>query len=271
MTDETGYGVLTDAQWDALAPLIEQCRPPHKTEHDNLRRTIEAIVWRHENGAKWRSIPPHLGPWWMAAQTFIRWSHHGVWERLLEQAQQREGLKLGMAFLDGTTIRAHQKAAGATKKGESSAQRDKREALGRSRGGFSTKASVIVDGSGRAIGFALAPGQANELPMAPVLLSVLTVLALWIVADRGYSSHAFRRLIWSLGSRPAIPTKRNEAPVACPPWIYNNRNLVERFWSRVKGRAAKRTDRAVATRYEKTERSFMGVLCMAATMDWLKA
>src|SRR3954447_20146507 len=61
MTDETGYGVLTDAQWADLAPLIEQCRPAHKAEHVNLRRTIEAIVWRHDNGAKWRSIPPHLG------------------------------------------------------------------------------------------------------------------------------------------------------------------------------------------------------------------
>jgi transposase len=118
MTDETGYGVLTDAQWEALAPLIAQCRPPHKTEHKNLRRTIEAIVWRHENGATWRSLPPPLGPWWMAAQTFICWSHHGVWERLLELAQQRKGLQLGMAFLDGSTIRAHQKAAGAAKKGD---------------------------------------------------------------------------------------------------------------------------------------------------------
>lgn len=121
-----------------------------------------------------------------------------------------------------------------------------------------------MDGSGRAIGFALAPRQANELPMAPVLLSFLTAVALWIVADRGYSSHAFRMLIWSLGARPAIPTRRNEAPVACPPWIYQNRNRVERFWSRVK------QWRALATRYEKTERSFMGVLCMAATMDWLR-
>jgi transposase len=111
----------------------------------------------------------------------------------------------------------------------------------------------------------LAPGQANELPMAPGLLSFLATFALWIVADRGYASHALRMLIWSLGSRPAIPAKRNEAPVACPPWIYNNRNLVERCWSRLK------EWRAVATRYEKSERSFMGVLCMAATMDWLKA
>ena len=116
MTQEGGYGVLTDAQWAKLAPLIEACRPHHKTECLNLRRTIEAIIWRHMNGAKWRSIPPHLGPWWMAAQTFIRWSRHGVWERLLERVQQRDGLKLGMAFLDGTTIRAHQKAAGAAKK-----------------------------------------------------------------------------------------------------------------------------------------------------------
>jgi transposase len=117
MTQEGGYGVLTDAQWEELAPLIEACRPQHKTECLNLRRTIEAIIWRHTNGAKWRAIPPHLGPWWMAAQTFNRWSHHGVWERLLKWAQHRDGIKLGMAFLDGTTIRAHQKAAGAAKKG----------------------------------------------------------------------------------------------------------------------------------------------------------
>jgi hypothetical protein len=54
----------------------------------------------------------------------------------------------------------------------------------------------------------LAPGQANELPMAPGLLSFLTTFALWIVADRGYASHALRMLIWSLGSRPAIPAKQ---------------------------------------------------------------
>ena len=101
--------------------------------------------------------------------------------------------------------------------------------------------------------------------MAPDLLAFLTTVAIWIVADRGYASQAFRLLIWSLGSRPAIPAKRNEAPVACPTWIYANRNLVERCWNRLK------EWRAVATRYEKTAHAFMGVLCIAATMDWLKA
>jgi transposase len=108
---------LTDAQWAVLEPLIEMCRPKGKTRHRDLRRTIEAILWRHRNGAKWRAIPVELGPWWRAAQTFIRWARLGVWERLLDRVQER-GVRLGMTFLDGTTIRAHQKAAGAARQGD---------------------------------------------------------------------------------------------------------------------------------------------------------
>ena len=108
--------MLTDAQWAVLEPLVEACRPHAKVPPSNLRRTVSAILWRHANGAKWRGIPAELGPWWMAAQTFIRWSRLGVWERLLARAQER-GVQLGVTFLDGTAVRAHQKAAGAARKG----------------------------------------------------------------------------------------------------------------------------------------------------------
>ncbi len=70
MADQDRMKVLTDAQWEVFAPLIEACRPLHKTEHHGLRRTIEALIWRHDNGAKWRAILAELGPWRMAAQTF---------------------------------------------------------------------------------------------------------------------------------------------------------------------------------------------------------
>jgi transposase len=91
-------------------------RPRGKTPPKELRRTISAILWRHQNGAKWRSIPAELGPWWLAAQLFIRWAKQGVWERLLDLLQQRD-IALGMSFIDGTNIRAHHKAAGAEKRG----------------------------------------------------------------------------------------------------------------------------------------------------------
>ena len=54
---------------------------------------------------------------------------------------------------------------------------------------------MIADASGRAIGFALASGQAHELPLAPLLLTLLSIIPAWIVADSGYASHAFRDLI----------------------------------------------------------------------------
>ena len=109
--------MLSDAQWAELEPLVEACRPKAKTPPQDLRRTLSAILWRHQNGAKWRSIPETLGPWWRAAQIFIRWSRAGVWERLLALVQE-QGVQLGMVFLDGTNIRAHQKAAGAAKRGD---------------------------------------------------------------------------------------------------------------------------------------------------------
>jgi transposase len=116
MAEGNGTPVFTDEAWAIWAPLIEAVRPRGKTPPKDLRRTIAAIFWRHQNGAKWRAIPAELGPWWLAAQLFIRWAKQGVWERLLELAQQR-GVALGMTFLDGTNIRAHAKAAGAQKGG----------------------------------------------------------------------------------------------------------------------------------------------------------
>ena len=123
---------------------------------------------------------------------------------------------------------------------------------------------MIADSLGRAIAVRIALGQTHELPEAIPLLDRLPRVPAWVVADRGYSSHSFREHIWSLGARPAIPAKSNEAPVACPDWIYNNRNVVERLWARLK------EWRAVATRYEKTAPSFMGVLCLAAAIDWIR-
>ena len=92
---------------------------------------------------------------------------------------------------------------------------------------------MIADGLGRAVAFILAPGQAHELPHAVPLLDRLPGVPKWVVADRAHASHAFREHVWTLGARPAIPSKHNEAPVACPDWIYNNRNLIEMVWSQL--------------------------------------
>src|SRR4051794_1945861 len=228
--------VLTDEQWAALEPLLEACRPKGKTPPRDLRRTIEAIVWRHENGAKWRAVPAGLGPWGRAAPPLLPPSRPrgggrppgegggggGAGGPALHPLVQARGVAAAAGSGAGARGRArhgvprrdqHQGAPqgrGGAQKGGTSRERDRREALGRSRGGFGTKACVIADGRGRAVAFSLAPGQAHELPLAPGLLDRLPRVPLWVVGDRGYSSDAFRELVWSKGARPAIPTRSNE-------------------------------------------------------------
>ena len=123
---------------------------------------------------------------------------------------------------------------------------------------------MIADAAGRALAFRLAPGQAHELPQALPLLEPLPGVPRWVVADRGHASHLLRQHIRDMGARPAIPPTSSEAPVACPSWIYQDRNRVERLWARLK------EWRAVATRYGKKACSLMGVLCLAAALDWLR-
>lgn len=54
--------MLSDAQWSELEALVEACRPKAKTSPKDLQRTLSAILWRHQNGAKWLAIPENLGP-----------------------------------------------------------------------------------------------------------------------------------------------------------------------------------------------------------------
>jgi transposase len=105
--------VMTDAYWAkfeaAIAAAAIRGARPRKDE----RRTIEAIVWRLDNGAKWRSIPAELGSWHHAYLRFRRWTVSGVWDKIMVHLSTQGVAKLGFACIDGTIARAHQKATGA--------------------------------------------------------------------------------------------------------------------------------------------------------------
>jgi transposase len=105
--------ILSDGEWARLKAALDAVRSGTGRPFPDERRTVEAVVWRQRNGAKWRAVPPDLGPWWKAAQLHIRWSRTGVWERAFAWLRDAGRPDLGEVFLDGTSVRAHQKAAGA--------------------------------------------------------------------------------------------------------------------------------------------------------------
>lgn len=105
--------VLTDEEWAALKAALDDVRSRRRRPMKDERQTVEAVVWRLRNGAKWRAVPPELGPWHRAANLHRRWSHLGVWERLFDRLRDRGHADLAEVMLDGTSVRAHAKAAGA--------------------------------------------------------------------------------------------------------------------------------------------------------------
>lgn len=82
--------------------------------------------------------------------------------------------------------------------------------------------------------------------------------------DRGLTSYRSSEHIWSLGVRAHYPASASRGTVACPEWIYANRNWIERLWPKLQQGSV------VATRYEKTASSSVGVPCLGATCHWLK-
>ena len=122
------------------------------------------------------------------------------------------------------------------------------------------------DGRGRSLGFRLLPGNRNELEAAADLLAVAVGLGAVgrVVCDRGYSSRAWREAIAAAGAEPVVPAQPTHRSVAYDREAYRRRHHVEQAWGRLK------EWRAVATRYEKTAESFLGVLHVAAAVDWIK-
>ena len=124
------------------------------------------------------------------------------------------------------------------------------QALGRSRGGFGTKIHGGISGLGLPVTLALSPGQDADVTHAPELLAPVQPEV--VIADKGYVGRKLRQMILAKGAVPVIPSKSNCVdPPPVDGALYRERNLVERFWAKLK------RPRRVATRYEKTARDFL--------------
>ncbi|EKF18194.1 hypothetical protein NA2_14817, partial [Nitratireductor pacificus pht-3B] len=142
-----------------------------------------------------------------------------------------------MQLIDSSIIRAHQHAAGG--------KRGADHAIGRSRGGLTSKIHVVVDEKGLPVRLALTAGQASDKAIAPDLLRALPTAAI-VVADRGYDWQHLIDLVSERGGNAHIPTQRDRrVQRSVDPSLYRQRNLVERFFCKLKH------FRRVATRYDK--------------------
>ena len=128
---------------------------------------------------------------------------------------------------------------------------------------MSTKIHTTVDALGNPTGFHLTPGQSHDLEGADILLSKTSGQI--VIADKGYDAQA--RLVKPLleqGKEVVIPSRStSKQPREYDRHLYKERHLVENFFARLK------QYRAIATRYDKTARNFLGAIYLVASMVWL--
>lgn len=118
MSSDTLRKVVTKEIWDKLESLVNQAKHSSAGSPAILtdREFIEAVLWIARTGSPWRDLPPQLGHWNHVYVRFRRWEKRGVWKRLWQALQQNAFADARSLFIDSTSVRAHQHAAGAPKK-----------------------------------------------------------------------------------------------------------------------------------------------------------
>ncbi|MGW0760930.1 IS5 family transposase [Streptomyces sp. NPDC002814] len=225
-------GDLTDDQWQWLEPLLppipKMGRPPR-----DRRQVLDGVWWRARTGSPWRDVPERYGPWETAYTLFRRWQIDGTWATILRKLQIKADAAGHIEWevsVDSTVCRAHQHAAGARKKRphdpgrtppDGLAAEPDDHALGRSRGGLTTKIHLAVDASFHVLAAVVTAGQRADAPVFTEVMDRIRVPRIGgghprtrpdhVLADRAYSSRQIRAYLRRRQIPHTIPEKRDQA------------------------------------------------------------
>ncbi|MCL7493172.1 IS5 family transposase [Streptomyces sp. MCA2] len=271
---------LSDAEWEFVRPLLPDSLRGRKRLDD--RTVLNGIVWKFRTGTAWRDVPERYGPWATLHTRFRRWALDGTFERMLRAAQAKADEAGDIDWLvsvDSTVVRAHQHAAGAPKRGL------RVPALGRSRGGLTSKIHLACDATGRPLAFTVTGGNSNDCTQFTAVMDAIRVPRVGpgrpqvrpahVLGDKGYSSRAIRTWLRRRNIPHTIPERtdqirnrlrrgsRGGRPPAFDKHLYKRRNVVERCFNRLK------QWRGIATRYDKTAESYQAAVTLASLLMWV--
>ncbi len=244
-------------------------------------KILNGLFWRLRTGSPWRDIPERYGPWSTIYDRFRRWSRDGTLDRIIEAPQVRldgQGeIDWDLFCIDGSSIRASRAAAGAGKGGGAEEPAD--HALGRSRGGYGTKVHLVVDGNGLPLAAEVTAGQRHESTQFERVMDAVRVpqrvgrprrRPKAVAGDKGYSYNRIRRWLRRRHIGAVIPQRKDQVqkhrgrPLKFDEALYRRRNVVERCVGWLK------ECRAVATRFEKLARHYLGMVKLAMIQRYLR-
>ena len=178
--------LLPNDQWERIKDLLPGKKgDPGKTGGDN-RLFIEVVLWIARTGSPWRDLLPAFGNWHSVYTRYSRWGKKGVWKRLLEQISS---IAQSFEFISMAQV---QKKEGP-------------QAIGRSRGGLTTKIHLAVDALGNPLRSILTAGQDSDIIQAPALIEGLDPDM--VIADKAYDANDFIQMIQGMRAMVVIPVR----------------------------------------------------------------
>ena len=250
--------LLTDEAWAEIAPILTAIKsragsPPVLSD----RMFIDAVLYLARPGTPWRDLPEEFGHWDAVYNRFRRWERRGLWRQLWERLQTDVSPRTRHHCARPSARRWRIK-----KNGGHAAQ-----ALGRSRGGLSTKIHAGCRDERTGIAVVLTAGHCHESPVfATVLAQVPPEPPLThAIMDKGYDSDRIREQLLAQDIVPVIPPKSNRRePLDYNKDLYKLREKVERFFNKLK------QFRRIATRYEKLSQTFLAFIHLVAAWIIIK-
>ena len=243
---------LTDYEWTAIKPMLPN--KPRGVRRVNDRRVLNGIFWVLRSGAPWRDLPETYGPCTTCYNRFVRWRRAGVWDQIMDALAA--GHDAAVQMIDTSVVRVHQHGACIAD--------NNHQDIGRSRGGLTSKIHAVVDTNGLPVHLALTPGEAHVPAVfgSPQRLACPNDVARRSRLDADW----IRKLARQQGAWANIPPKRNRKdPICFSPYLYRARNLIERFFNKIK------QCRRVATRYDKLSANYLAFVKLASIRIWLRA
>ena len=200
------------------------------------------MLWIARTGSPWRDLPLFFGNWNTVFKRYRDWVKADIFIRLFEACSAEPDMEYAM--VDATIVKVHRHGQGA--KGERRAQ-----AIGRSRGGMTTKILALTDALGNLVRFVLLPGHRFDTVGVAPLIAGIAFGAL--IADKAFDSNAIIANLNERGAKIVISQHPRRAP---PPQldaeIYKWRHLIENFFCKLK------EFKRIAMRADKTDQSFAG-------------
>ncbi|MDH2347165.1 IS5 family transposase [Bradyrhizobium sp. SSUT18] len=242
--------VLNDAQWAKMEPLcLGKPSDPGRSGKNN-RLFVEAVLWIARTGSPWRDLPRAFGHWNSVYTRFRDWVKADVWKRLFDAVSEEPDMEYAM--VDATIVKVHRHGQGA--KGGPQSQ-----AIGRSKGGMSTKILALTDALGNLVRFVLLPGQRFDTVGVPPLIEGLAFDAL--IADKAFDSNAIIADLDERGAKVVISQHpRRAQPRAIDEEMYKWRHLIENFFCKLK------EFKRIPLRADKTDQSFAAMIHLAAAV-----